>query len=295
MNIYLYIPLFILIIFLGIFSLIVYLLNFNRYYRLMIYSLKYFDYLSSSKRKPSSRSKNLFISLTTTPQRLFNIDETLKSLLDQSVQIEKIYLCIPYQFKKTGKPYVIPNKLHNLTSIEIVRCDDYGPATKLFPVLKKVHPDDIIIYLDDDNIYPYRLIENLLNASDKYPNSAISIEGLNINKSTDQTFKEFSSSDLKVDIVQGYAGVLIKPRFFGSHDEIFNYGDAPQEFFSNDDFWISYRLAQANVERIKLAFDVKNKPLPTKNFFIDGLSTTVNANKKKEQIMLQYWKRKIKK
>lgn len=250
----------------------------------MLYGIRYFDARALNKRKLA----RVVVSLTTTPKRLLNIDETLKSLLDQSMQANKIYLCIPYRFSKTGEPYIIPPYLQDLQSIEIVRCEDYGPATKLLPVLNKVSHDNIIIYLDDDNIYPYRLIETLVSASDKYPDSAICVEGLHFNKSALKTYKQVSALKVKkVDIVQGYAGVLVKPKYFSP--EIFNYLHAPQEFFFNDDFWISYHLAQNNIDRIQLAFNPKNVPIATKNFLIDGLSTTVNANKNNESIMLQYW------
>lgn len=289
MNIYISIALIILIIFIGLLSLIIYLFNLNRYYRLMLYHLKYFDYLYSMRPK----LENAVISLTTTPKRLLNISETLKSLLDQSMQVEKIYLNIPYRLKKTGQPYIIPTYLQNLKSIEIVRCEDYGPATKLLPVLNKVKPDDMIIYLDDDNIYPYRLVENLVTGSKKYPNCAICIAGLQINRATHKTYKKIAMFDTKVDIVQGYAGVLVKPKYF-CFDEIFDYFKAPKEFFTNDDFWISYQLTKYKIASIQLAFDAKNIPLATKNFFIDGLSTTVNSQNNAESILLQYWTKHLK-
>ena len=253
----------------------------DRYLRLMMTDITRLDQQISAPN-----STPIFISLTTTPKRIPKIFETLKSLLDQSVKVDKIYVCIPYTFKRTGEPYQVPELLLNLKSVEIVRCEDFGPGTKLLPILNIVSPDDKIIYLDDDNIYPYTLVETLVKKSDQYPNSALCVAGLKVNFDTFETFKTVSKKDDFVDIVQGYGGVLVKPRFFS--EKVYELNLAPKEARLSDDFWFSCNLDVCGVKRIKLGFDVKTLPFGTLNFFVGGLSR-VPGGSDNDRKVLEYF------
>src|SRR5688572_18914575 len=71
------------------------------------------------------------VTLTTTPTRINKIRPTLESLVNQTRVPNAIYLNVPYHLKRTGEPYVIPEWLKELPEVTVVRCEDYGPATKL--------------------------------------------------------------------------------------------------------------------------------------------------------------------
>ncbi len=75
------------------------------------------------------------VSLTSLPSRLPYIATTLKSLLRQERLPKRIRLNLPAFSKREQTAYVIPDWLKNLQSVEIVSCEDYGPATKLIPSL----------------------------------------------------------------------------------------------------------------------------------------------------------------
>src|SRR5687768_8477868 len=90
-------------------------------------------------------------SLTTTPDRINRIRPTLESLRDQTRPANAIYLNVPYYSRKTGKPYQLPEWLDDFPEVTVVRCEDYGPATKLIPALElEKDPETIIIVVDDD-------------------------------------------------------------------------------------------------------------------------------------------------
>ena len=81
----------------------------------------------------------IYISISTIPQRIKNLNETIRSLLNQTRKPDKIFINIPnkYQrFKETIKDNQIPNFDSNI--VEVTRCEDCGPGTKLLGSLDKL-------------------------------------------------------------------------------------------------------------------------------------------------------------
>ncbi len=105
------------------------------------------------------------ISLTTIPSRLPLIALTLKSLLRQSRAPRRIVLNLPEFSKREKVPYVIPDELKSLACVEIARCEDMGPATKAIPTLLRETPEQLVIIVDDDRIYPANLVADLEDAA----------------------------------------------------------------------------------------------------------------------------------
>ena len=103
----------------------------------------------------------LYISFTTIPTRIGNISKVLDSISNQMLQPDKIIINIPkycirlkkfYNFKKIEK--IIENsKLKDKVIINKTR--DYGPITKIYPIIKLdfIKNDDMIIIIDDDIDY----------------------------------------------------------------------------------------------------------------------------------------------
>ena len=76
---------------------------------------------------------NFCVSITTLPSRIDNIFETLNSIEKQTLKPNKIYLNLPYKFKRFPNYKFTEDQISNLNkyNLEISRCEDYGPATKL--------------------------------------------------------------------------------------------------------------------------------------------------------------------
>lgn len=89
------------------------------------------------------------------------------------------------------------------------------------------------------------------------------------------------SKDEKVDVVEGWAGVLIKPKFFDLH-QLLDYNKYPKEVFFDDDVYLSGHLKNNNIQKYMIRFN--GVPLPTyhKNFFntLSFSSNSDNQNKK---------------
>ena len=81
----------------------------------------------------------IYVSLSTIPQRLKDINKSIDSLLNQTFKPDKIFVNIPHKYRRFDeiiKDKQIP-KFSN-DKIEITRCEDCGPGTKLLGSLNKL-------------------------------------------------------------------------------------------------------------------------------------------------------------
>lgn len=114
----------------------------------------------------------IVVSMTTIPSRLDNIDKVLESLIDkQTVRPDVLYLNVPHVFGRTGETYELSKIKYSSPRLKILRCDDYGPVTKLLPALEAEYGNDrtVIIYADDDNIVPPDFIEQYVKQGRRHP------------------------------------------------------------------------------------------------------------------------------
>ena len=211
--------------------------------------------------------EKVVISLTTLPTRLDKLLVTLKSLNNQTVPPDEIYLTLPINCERLNMKYTdITDQVKNLCTI--VKIDqDYGPITKIVGALKKEKdPDTIIITVDDDIIYPPTLIEDLMYWHGKYPDSALGSSGLAIGSYPFRYSLIFnqehqnhwftmkpSSRRNKTDIIYGYAGALYKRYMFPSYsdlyDELLSYCMEDRDLFLNDDVVLSCYLNKQEISR----------------------------------------------
>ena len=171
----------------------------------------------------------IYVSLSTIPSRIKSLNKSVESLLNQTQKPDKIFINIPYKYKRFTEVIEdnqIP-KFHS-SNVEITRCEDCGPGTKLLGSLEKLKKDSLIILADDDNIYENYMIEKFLYFYSKEPNNAYS----------------FYVHPLgSFGIGQGADGFAINTNFLKGiknfYDKIVkNY----KELFLYDDLWISYYL-----------------------------------------------------
>ena len=171
----------------------------------------------------------IYVSLTTIPQRVKNLNKSIESLLKQSQKPDKIFINIPFKykrFKETINDDQIPKFDNNL--IEITRCEDYGPGTKLLGSLNKLKRNSLIILADDDNIYEDYMIEKFFYYYSLFPNNSYSfyVHPLG-NFGVGQGADGFAINTNHLDGVKKFYDTVVK-----------NY----KELFLHDDLWISYFL-----------------------------------------------------
>ena len=115
----------------------------------------------------------LIVSLSTIPPRFDKIGETLKSLLNQSVKADHIYLYIPETYRRfpdwDGQLPHVPD------GITIRRTDvDLGPATKVLPAAREHRDLDCdIVFCDDDRLYRSNWLADFVKTRETQPKAAI--------------------------------------------------------------------------------------------------------------------------
>lgn len=204
------------------------------------------------------READLVVCLTTTPSRLPYLAGTLKSLLRQTWRPRRIRLHLPEFSRREGRAYPALGALAAVPAVEVVRCEDQGPATKLLPALTVFPPEQRLLVVDDDMLYPAELVENFQRWSTAWPELALGSSGWIVPADlTDRPTTLWSNlrqtpptplkstrlkTPTRVDILQGYSGYLVRPGFFDL-EAVQRYAGAPPEAFFVDDVWFSAHCA----------------------------------------------------
>lgn len=208
----------------------------------------------------------LIVSLTTIPSRIENLQKVIDSILKQSIKPDRIELNLPKSYSKRSMGTV--NKSVIPDGIEVYWLEeDLGPATKVIPTILRYEnePDAQIIYCDDDRVFDRDWIRRLTETSHRNPHSCIAESGYNIESHRHRTywksrkitykilrlltlgqFKAGTAGNGNIDIAEGYAGVLIKPRFLKNAAI-----KIPDILWTVDDIWISGLLAYNNINIIE--------------------------------------------
>ena len=73
----------------------------------------------------------IYISISTIPQRVKYLNKSIDSLLNQTRKPDKIFVNIPYKYKRFTE-IVGDNQIPKFNSgiVDVTRCEDYGPGTK---------------------------------------------------------------------------------------------------------------------------------------------------------------------
>lgn len=232
------------------------------------------------------RNPKLIVSLTSFPQRMYDVHYCLYSLLTQQLKPDKLILWLAEsQFPNKEKD--IPQKVLSLkeNGLEIRWCEDMGAYKKLLPSLKE-YPDDIIVTADDDLYYPEDWLKKLYEDHLKYPETIISQRAREILFNEDGSIKGYNEWPLFTDgsepsflnFSTNGAGTLFPPNSLNK--EILNYNLAKKLSPSSDDIWI-WIMAVLNKTKIKVV--KKNMPVltyvnPAREFNIINEKTLWSSN-----------------
>lgn len=170
-------------------------------------------------RKRFRRPKNRIVfSLSTIPSRLPAIEPTLLSLLRSTVRPNVVYLVLPRTSAREKTVYKIPRWLKRLEASEdalkLLRPEtDYGPITKVYPVLEEEkHPETMLLLADDDEWYPEAYHEDLVRFAEMNPNAAVGYRGVCVGAGG--SWPEHSvTNGQDVDVLETYTGVVYRRKF----------------------------------------------------------------------------------
>ena len=199
---------------------------------------------------------NFCISFSSIPSRFESIKKVLDSLNLQTTKPCKIFLNIPYNYKR------FPNiKDLNLDifkdikddNLEIIRCEDYGPGTKLLGSINLLKNFDYVILVDDDHCYHPRMCE-IFN---KY-----------FNLDNEQAYSFFTVKIYDLVMGQGADGFLINSNHLEGILDFYNkYVKNYKYCFLNDDFWISFFLKKFKNKQVCSLEDVVMKEINEKYIY----------------------------
>jgi len=214
----------------------------------------------TSTPSANAGAAEMYVCLTTTPKRIAKIGPTLASLADQSVPPTGIFLYLPDR-SKGGQPYTVPDFVSQnpLITIKTVR-EDVGPATKWFytGADRSIGEQTPIIVLDDDQVYPKRLLEHYLKCRKEFPTAAITLLGWRVPSTMAHADRKFVSASRvrllgndpvvrrpeRVHCVQGASSFMISKSMI-EYDQ--SYFDRHEATLFADDILISGLLAKKGV------------------------------------------------
>jgi len=228
----------------------------------------------------------IYVSLSTIPQRVKNINLSVDSLLKQTKKPDKIFINIPNKYKRFDE-MVHDNQIPKFSDnrVEVTRCEDCGPGTKLLGSLDKLNKNSLLILADDDHIYEDYMIEKFYYFYSKAPNNAYSfyVHPLG-NFGVGQGADGFAINTNHLDGIKIFYDKIVK-----------NY----KELFLYDDLWISYFLyffrknkILSLQEHLKKNDDNKRSLIYKTHIIASGLVSTYGTNlieavKKRDQIAFE--------
>ncbi len=231
----------------------------------------------------------IYVSLSVIPKRINNLNESVESLLKQTTKPDKIFINIPYKYERF-KEIIEENQIPKFNSeiIEITRCQDCGPGTKLLGSLDKMKKNSLLILADDDHIYENYMIEKFFYFYSKAPDNAYSfyVHPLG-NFGIGQGADGFAINTNNLMGVKSFYNKIVKDY---------------RELFLYDDLWISYFLYFFKKNKIlslreHLKKDIHGKPSLIYKTRIEaaGLISTYGKNlieavKRRDEIAIESFK-----
>jgi len=231
----------------------------------------------------------IYVSVSTIPQRLKNLNNSIESLLKQTLKPDKIFVNIPFKYRRFSEiveDHQIPKFDNNI--VEVTRCEDNGPGTKLLGSLSKLQKNSLVILADDDHFYENYMIEKFFYFYSKAPNNAYSfyVHPLG-NFGIGQGADGFAINTNNLEGIKNFYDKVVK-----DYEELFLY----------DDLWISYFLyflkknkILSLQEHLKQDKEGKRKLIYKTHIIASGLISTYGKNlieavKKRDEIAIKSFK-----
>ena len=171
----------------------------------------------------------IYVSISTIPPRIQNLEKSVESILSQTLKPDKVFINIPLKYKRF-KEIINDDQIPKFKDpkIEVTRCEDCGPGTKLLGSLHKMKKDSLVILADDDNTYENYMIEKFYYFYKAAPENAYSfyvhpLDNFPIGQGADG----FAINTNALEGIKSFYEKVVK-----NHKELFLY----------DDPWISYFL-----------------------------------------------------
>ncbi len=190
------------------------------------------------------RSRKIIVSLTSIPERIKCVTYAIRSMMIQSVKADKIILWLD---QDRFNDEILSKELRELTAagVDVKYVEDVGSHTKYLYAMQ-YYPEDFVVTIDDDIMYPTVLIENLWKTHLLYPHAVCAHWVLKMRMTQDgvpypiNNFEDMdvrAESDLKTEyMAQGVGGVLYPPHCI--KQEYLDTKLIRKLAFKQDDIWL---------------------------------------------------------
>ena len=206
--------------------------------------------------KKSKRKPRIIVSLTSIPERMYDVHYTLYSLLNQQVKPDKVILWLSNEDFPNGE-LDLPKEVLRLqrNGLSLRFCEDLKSYKKIIPALES-YPNDIIVTADDDIYYPPNWLKILYEDYRKNQNDIIAHRVRKIQFDDKGNVDDYSTWMLNekkndysyLNLPTGAGGVLYPPNCFFkdvSNKDIFS-----SRCRYSDDIWL-WAMAVLNHKKIK--------------------------------------------
>ncbi len=191
--------------------------------------------------------QKLIVSLTSYPARIGTVELVLDTIYKQSYPADEIILWLAEeQFPEKEKE--LPGNLCKLIAekrLMLKWCEDLKPHKKYFYAMQE-YPNDLIVTIDDDVLYPEYLLENLYQSYLRHPNAVSAMRThlmvLNENGKIMQYKDWIKETDVCLDepsmqlFATGVCGVLYPAELF--QKELFDKDAIMESCLWADDLWL---------------------------------------------------------
>lgn len=232
------------------------------------------------------------ISFTTLPNRISKIKPTINSLLNQTKQVDKIYLWLPNEIIRLNQKFKeIPDFLR-IPEIEIVKVKDIGSITKIWYAIQEFNNTNVIT-IDDDVIYPKKFVESLINNQKSHSEVVLACRGRLLHKPytiyNKSTLIQYKGLDLpkNVHVVTGTWGALYNTDMF---DNTFFSKEGETRAYT-DDIYISANMWRNNIP-MKVIPKFEGNITPSDIHAVDSLWET-NSGGLKNNKSIDFFKKDL--
>lgn len=186
----------------------------------------------------------IVVSLTSYPARIETVHKTIASLLTQSVEPDKIELWLAVEQFPLREAELPPSLLALVGERFSIRwCDDLRSHKKYYYAMV-LHPNSLIITVDDDLIYQNDTVEVLMNAHRRFPQAICARRAREIRFYDDGTIAPYRHWPLvsvvgepRMDLLAtGVGGVLYPPHAMDGH--LFDKELMMRACADSDDLWL---------------------------------------------------------
>ncbi len=205
------------------------------------------------------------VSLTTIPSRINNIHLTIQSILSQTVKPDKIFLNLPINFRRFNNYLFTEEEIKKISykNLEVVRCRDFGPGTKIMGSLNKIKKNyDFVVLIDDDHEYHELFLEIFLDNFKK--------------KQINYSF--YLNKIFNIKIGQCADGFLINSFFLDNIEKFYNnFVDRNVNLFQDDDLWLALYLYIEKKTKIQNLIQEFNKLTNEKIVYRSTINNSIDA------------------